>query len=106
MVFRLTLTAAVQLESAQPLSGALQITASDYLDHDKLFGVLSDFLRTKKAPLRFLDLGCGDAGNIVKVLGSSAELVASYTGKYLLVEALVEWHDRLLPSMKKAIGQV
>ena len=64
-------------------SCSAQVTASDYLDHNRLFGVVSDLLKDRKSALRFLDLGCGDAGNMVKVLNTSSNIVASYTGEYL-----------------------
>ena len=63
------------------LCASLQMTGSDYLEHSLLFGVLESILKDKKKALRILDLGCGDAGNISKVLSSEPTLVASYTGK-------------------------
>lgn len=58
----------------------LQLVGADSLDHGLLFGVLGDALKDFREPLRILDLGCGDAGNMSKVLSTRSKLVASYTG--------------------------
>lgn len=58
----------------------VQMVAADYLEHSLLFGEVQRYLKDQNKKLRILDLGCGDAGNLAKLLGSASETVASYTG--------------------------
>jgi len=57
--------------------------AADYLEHSLLFGEVQKYLKGQGRKVRILDLGCGDTGNLSKLLGSAPDTVASYTGQLL-----------------------
>jgi len=81
--------------------GYAKMVAADYLEHSLLFGEVQRYLKEQGTKLRILDLGCGDAGNLAKLLSNVSEAVASYTGVDMSDSAL----STALPLMQEAVGK-
>ena len=58
---------------------------ADHLEHSLLFGEVQRYLKDQGRKLRILDLGCGDAKNLARLLGSASETLSSYTGIFAAV---------------------